>query len=218
MHSLVLFSRKLWCVSEVIRRDSSCRWPTSLLLRNSVIVRLVISCTFNFHRCVCVCVCVCVGSRCCSMAGTRGYKDVNTVRRSRCYLLPGRPDNTSGTCTRIYQSLQCIHTCLLHVHTTYYRCCALKRVFPGWKAFVVLKRHKKLQITLADQHFRSIALPKYVCLHSAVTSASHVVLCVCRCFAALKNYSALGIYKRELQGQAQGFRRYVHACSSNAIS
>ena len=50
---------------------------------------------------------------------------------------------------------------LLHVNTTHHRYCALKRVFPGWKAYVVLRRHKKAQTTLADQHFRSTALPKY---------------------------------------------------------
>ena len=49
----------------------------------------------------------------------------------------------------------------MYVYTTHYRFCALKRVFPGWKAFMVLRRHKKVQVTLADQHFRSIALPKY---------------------------------------------------------
>ena len=189
IYSLVLFSTRLWCVSEVILRDRSCRQRVDLLHGSSVLVRSVFfncfTVLFMAVLCVCVCVrvcacaCVCVESRCCSMAGTCGCRDVNIVRRLRCCHSPGKPGNTSGT-SHLY--LICSYACPYCIPSST-RHCALKRVFPGWKAFVVLRRHHKVQVTLADQHFKSIALPKYI-IHTCMYMYTmymhvHVLYIVC---------------------------------------
>jgi hypothetical protein len=69
----------------------------------------------------------------------------------------------------------------------HFRLCALRQFFPMWKRFVLLRRRRKAQIALADQHFKSTALPK--------------------CFAVLRDYAGVRSYKRELLCQAQSFRR-----------
>ncbi|CAI7993352.1 Protein SFI1 homolog [Geodia barretti] len=42
----------------------------------------------------------------------------------------------------------------------HFRLCSLRQFFPTWKRFVLLRRRRKTQIALADQHFKSTALPK----------------------------------------------------------
>ena len=161
--NIISCSLGLWCVSEAMLRGSSCRQPANPLPASSTSTRSVsmlvlthvwkLQCSMYMYMYLPV---DCVWSRCCTAAGVHGCRGVSTVRRLRCCRSPGRPEATSGAILCMEQ----VHVLCIHVFL--YRTCALRRVFPGWKAFVVLRRHKKAQVTLADQHFKSTALPKYV--------------------------------------------------------
>ena len=94
-----------------------------------------------------------------SGCGHSGYSDVNTARRSRCSHRRGKPGTTSSKPTNLLEINPLPFWNLLQT-SNFTSSLLLTKSLAVWKRYSLWRRHRKEQYAIADEHFKTRALPK----------------------------------------------------------